>query len=222
MINQYIKTVKSILQFPGAVVDSFIETKPSFYTHPFKFMLLGAIPFIILSSILVDFSSTSASAAPVDITASNQLALWIEVTNIRLSAQFFSLTLILSVPLLSLPALFFLRDELAGFYSHLILNSYAIGASMLVIPALIPFWIISNTPISDPFLHSTLPSLFVGLTVITIYVRYFEIQDLMGWLRILSSFICGYLLFMMVKGLFAGVLGYMIFAVTRLIDLGGM
>lgn len=182
-------------------------------------MLLGAIPFIIINSIFIDYSSISF---PADPSTADRLAIWIEISNIRLSTQFLSLTLFLSVPLLSLPALFFLREELEGFYSHLILNSYAIGASMLIILALIPFWIFLNIPISDPFLHTTFPSLFVGLTIIFIYSRYFEVHFVMGWIRILSSFICGYLLFMMVKGLFAGILGYMIFAVTRMAELGGM
>lgn len=219
MLNQYLKTLKSIYQSPRVVIDSFIETDKSVYTHPFKFMLFGAIPFVIVGAILVDFSSTSVPAEP---DLAKQLSLWIEISNIRLSTQFLSLTLFLSVPLLSLPALFFLRDELEGFYSHLILNSYAIGASMLIILILIPIWTFLDMPISDSFLHSTLPAIFVGSTVILIYKSYFSVQDTMDWIRILSSFICGYLLFMMVKGLFAGVLGYMIFAVKRLTELSGM
>lgn len=219
MINKYIRTLKSIFQSPRVVIDSFLESTNSSFTHPFKFMLLGAMPFIIINSILIDFSSATLSA---DVATVDQLSHWIETSNIRLSAQFLSLTLFLSVPLLSFPALFFLRKELEGFYSHLILNSYAIGASMMVILSLIPLWLFLNIPISDPFSHSTLPSLFIGLSVIFIYTRYFSVQNIMGWIRILSTFICGYLLFIMVKGLFAGILGYMIFAVLRMSEIGGM
>lgn len=219
MINQYFKTLKSIFYSPGEVIDSFIKNDGSTYTHPFKFMLLGAVPFVFVSSILVDFSVASV---PADPDSAEQLSQWIEISNIRLSTQFLSLTLFLSIPLLSLPALFFLRDELEGFYAHLIVNSYAIGASMLVILILIPFWIFLNIPLSDPFLHSTLPVIFIGTAVIFIYKNYFSVHFSMGWIRILSSFICGYLLFMMIKGLFAGVLGYMIFAVMRMAELSGM
>lgn len=219
MINQYIRTLKIIYQSPKEVVDSFLETNESIYTHPLKFMLLGAIPFLVISTLFVNFSSTSISN---DSNVADQLSHWIEISNIRLSTQFLSITLFLSIPLLSLPALFFLREELKGFYSHLILNSYAIGASMLIIHTLIPFWIFLNVPISEPFLHTTLPSISVGLSIILIYIRYFSIQNLMGWIRTLSSFICGYLLYMMVKGLLAGIIGYMIFAVSRLTELSGM
>lgn len=219
MIYQYIRTLKCIFQSPREVIDSFIETEESNYTHPFKFLLLGALPFIILSSFFVDFSSTSVFNDP---SSADQLSLWIEISTIRLSTQFLSITLFLSIPLLSLPALFFLRDELEGFYSHLILNSYAIGATMPIILTLIPFWIFINLPISDPLLHSTLPAIVVGSTVLLIYKKYFLVQNIMGWTRILSSFICGYLFYILVKGLFAGVMGYMIFAITRLAELGSM
>ncbi len=219
MIKQYFKTLKSIVQSPRDVIDSFIETEKSNYTHPFKFLLLGAIPFIIMSSIFVDFSTTSVTSDP---STADQLSLWIEISTVRLSTQFLSFTLFLSIPFLSLPALFFLRDELEGFYAHLILNSYAIGASMVVILTLIPFWIFLNIPISDPILISTLPAIVIGSTVLLIYKKYFFVQNIIGWTRILSSFICGYLFYMMVKGLFAGVLGYMIFAVARLAEISSM
>tara|TARA_R100001143_G_scaffold52492_1_gene47752 strand:- start:31374 stop:32033 length:660 start_codon:yes stop_codon:yes gene_type:complete len=219
MINQYIRTLKCLFQSPEEVIDSFIETESSIYTHPFKFLLLGAIPFIILSSIFVDFSSTSVSTDP---TTADLLSFWVEVSTIRLSTQFLTLTLFLSIPLLSLPALFFLRDELEGFYSHLILNSYSIGASMPALLTLIPFWVFINIPISDPLLHSTLPAIVIGSIVIITYKKYFKVENIIGWIRILSSFICGYLIYILLKGLLGGVIGYMIFAVTRLAELGSM
>lgn len=219
MKNQYIRTLKIVFQSPKVVVDAFIETNSSEYTHPFKFLIFGAVPFIIISSLLVDFSTVSTPPAP---GSPEQLSYWIDISTVRLSTQFLSFSLFFLIPLLSLPALFFLRDELKGFYSHLILNSYAIGAAMWSILPLIPIWVFINVPQSNPFMYSTLPSLFIGLTLIFIYIRFFSVQNLMGWIRSLSTLITGYLLFMLVKGLFAGVVGYMIFAVIRLSELSGM
>ncbi len=221
MIQQYLKTIKGIFQSPKDVVDTFLETDEKRYVHPFKFLILSAIPFIIMNSLLVDFSGAISAAQSDDAEIIGQLATWIEISTIRLSTQFLSIALFLAVPLLSLPALFFLRDEMEGFYSHLILNSYAIGAAMLFLIAVIPVWMFSNLPLSDPLLHSIIPALLICLTVIWVYQNYFSIQNVLGWVRILSSFICGYLLYMMVKGLFAGILGYMFFAVNRLAELSG-
>lgn len=221
MIHLYLKTIKGIFLSPKDVVDTFLKSDEKRYLHPFKFLILCAIPFIIICSLFVDFSAMEFHGRSGEVEPTEQLSAWIEISTIRFSTQFLTIALFLAVPLFSLPALFFLRDELEGFYSNLILNSFAVGASMICLMALIPIWIFIKLPMSDPFMHSILPALIICLTVIWIYQNYFSIQNILGWVRILSSFICGYLLFMMVKGLFAGVIGYMFFAVNRLAELSG-
>lgn len=221
MINQYLKTIEGIFKYPKDVVNTFLESDEKKYIHPFKFLILSAVPFILIASLLVDYPGVSNLGQPVESELTDQLSAWIEISAIRLSTQFLSIALFLAVPLLSLPALFFLRDELDGFYSHLILNSYAIGASMLIIIAVIPLWIYSNLPLSDPFLNSILPAFLICLTVIWVYQNYLSIQNVLGWTRIFSSFISGYLLFLMFKGLFAGIIGYMFFAINRIAEISG-
>lgn len=148
-----------------------------------------------------------------------QITGWIELITVRLSTQFLPAMLFLMIPLLSIPALFFLRDEMSGFYSHLILNSYAAGLAVAVLTIAIPFWMLLDIPITDPFMYRTLPALIVASAVLWIYKEYFMVRSVMGWVRILSSFITGYFLFIFVKSLFAGIVGYLFFAVYRIVEL---
>lgn len=221
MINLYLKTIKGIFKSPKDVVNTFLESDEKRFVHPFKFLIFSTIPFIIIFSLFVDISGVVFPGQQDGTGPSDQLSAWIDISTIRLSTQFLSIALFLAVPLLSIPALFFLRNEMEGFYSHLILNSYAIGASMLFINTAIPFWIFSGLPLTDPIMHSMLPAILIGMSVIWVYQHYFSIQSVLGWVRILSSFICGYLFFIVAKGLFAGILGYMLFAVNRLAELSG-
>jgi hypothetical protein len=208
---------------PRNVVDSFIHTEESRYLHPFKFCVIGTLFFLVINLFIVDFTFESE---PLQIDGDNEqlieLAVCMNDATVSASTQFLPLSMfLLLIPMLSLPGLFFFRDELEGFYSNLILNSYTVGASMSVFLVLIPLWTLLDLPFTDPFMNTTLPAIIIGAAGLWIYKRYFNSSDITGWIRIFSSFISGYILFILVKGLAAGIVGYMLFAVNRIMEISG-
>ncbi len=224
MVKNYIDTLKNLLLKPRNVVDGFIHSKDDHsFQHPFLFAVAGGIVVILLNTFLVNFS---VQIDPGSIQAEDeqvrQIAEWVQVVTIRLSTQFLPLSMIfLLIPMLSLPGLLFFREQTDGFYSNLILNTYTVGASIIILIAAIPVWIFSGLPLTDPFMNSTLPGLMVAAVGIWVYKNYFSVSDVMGWIRILSSYISGYVLFIIVKGFAAGIIGYMIFAINRIRELSG-
>lgn len=223
MIKLYIQTFIDTLKSPRNVVDSFIHTDKSEYQHPFKFCLIGTLFFLAINLIFMDFS---IHAEVMQIHGDNEqlveLAVWMNEATVRASTQFLPLSMfLLLIPMLSLPALFFFRDEMESFYSNLVLNSYIVGASMAAFLVLIPMWTLLELPLTDSFMNTTLPAVIIGSVGLWIYKHYFRISDIKGWVRIISSYISGYILFILIKGFISGIIGYMMFAVNRIRELSG-
>ena len=223
MLNTYLTTFKHLFSHPRNVVDGFIDGEKNKFYHPFFYCLIGITGVLILNSLLVDYSFTpQLTDLDSDDEQIQALAEWMEVANIRASTQFLPLMLgLIFIPMLSLPGLYFFREELHSFYSNLVLNSYVIGSSMIALLPLIPVWIFVDLPLTDPLMNSTLPAILVASVGLWIYKQYFLVSSLMGWVKILSSYISGYVLFIILKGFVAGVAGYMIFAVKRIMELSG-
>jgi len=203
MIKNYTNTLKKILLQPRDIIDGFIHSKESRkYQHPFLFGIIGMIFVLLMSTIFVDFSiETDLSGVEAESEQLQQIAEWIQLVTVRASTQFLPLAMfVLLIPLLSLPGLYFFRHQTDNFYSNLILNSYTVGASMIALLAAIPFWMFLDVPLTDPFMNSTLPGVLVASVGIWVYRLYFQVSDVMGWIRIISSFLTGYILFVLVKG----------------------
>ncbi len=222
MIQNYFQTLKQLISGPREVIDRFIINGRSDFTHPFIFVLVTAVFMTILNTVLVDFPAISINTVSIEEPVqADEIAEWIEIVTIRFSTQFLPLMLFLLIPFLSLAGLIFLRNETEGFYSLLILNSYAIGASMFVLPLMIPFWILFDDSLSEPFYITTIPAILISFVIFGIYHLYFKIPGILGVLKKASALITGYLLFMLVKGLFSGITGYMLFALNRIRELSG-
>ena len=222
MIVKYFTTLNHLMVLPKSVIELFIQDEETDYLHPFLFILFGAFTMIILNTTLVSFPSVSPITVPiVEPVQVEQVAEWIEVVTIRLSTQYYPLMLLLLIPLLSMTGLFFFRNETEGFYSQLIMNSYATGASIPVLLAAIPFWIFLDIPMSDPFMNTTLPAILVSITILWIYKNYLKIPGFIGLIKMASTLITGYLLFMLLKGFAGGIIGYTLFALNRIRELSG-
>jgi hypothetical protein len=224
MLKNYTNTFKQVLLYPGDVIDSFIHSKAdNKYLHPFLFGVIGMVFVLLMNTIFVDFSiDTDMAVLEAESEQLQQIAGWIQIVTVRASTQFLPLAmLVLLIPLLSLPGLYFFRHQTEGFYSNLILNSYTVGASMIALLAAIPFWVFLDVPLTDPFMNSTLPGVLVASVGIWVYRLHFRVSDVMGWIRIISSFLTGYILFVLVKGFSAGIIGYMFFAVNRILEISG-
>lgn len=223
MIEAYKKTLQELLSKPRDIIDGFLTKSPGKYLHPLKFCLIGAVVVILLNTLLVDFTT---SPKPLETETENVqiqlIAEWIQVTNIRAATQFLPLSMVLFFIIsLSLPGLFFFREQMDGFYSNLILNTYAIGAVQLFLLLLIPVWMWLDVPLADPLMNSTLPAVLAAGVILWIYTQYFRPSGFMSWLNVLSSYIVGHILFVVLNGFAASVFGYMLYAVNRILELAG-
>lgn len=225
MLNTYIQTLKETLNTPRNVVDAFIHSREqeSRWQHPFLFCTIGVLFYLIVNLFFIDFSfETAPPQTDGGSEELHELALWIEVATIRVSTQFLPLSMLtLLIPMLSLPGIFFFREQMEGFYANLILNTYTTGASLLAFLVLIPAWSFLAIPLTDSAMHTTLPAIAIAAVGLWVYKNYFRPAGFIGWTRILSSFITGYILFIFVKGFIAGVIGYMLFAINRIMELSG-
>lgn len=233
MLQNYKHTFSELLSFPRNVVDTFLHRdrqghdSDSKFLHPFKFLLVGVLLVFLLNTLLVDFSfePDTSAAMPGNGEGSEQLeeiANWIQVSNVRASTQFLPVAILfLFVPMLALGGLLFLRNEIEGFYNNLILNSYAAGVAVASLLVMIPVWLFAGLPISDPFVNSTLPAVLVAGVMIWIYKQYLHPSSVMEWIRMISAYATGYILFIILNGFVAGVVGYMIFAIRRIAELSG-
>ncbi len=227
MLNDYKNTFSELISFPRNVVDTFLHGDHEKFMHPFKFLLIGAVLVLLLNTLLVNFSfePDATAALPDNGEAGEQIeeiAGWIQVSNVRASTQFLPFGLIiLFIPMLAVGGLIFLRNEVEGFFNHLVMNSYAVGVAMLSLLLMIPVWIFSGIPISDPLVNSTLPAVLVAGVMIWIYKQYLRPASVMEWIRMISAYATGYIFFIILNGFVAGVVGYMIFAIRRIAELSG-
>jgi hypothetical protein len=223
MFKHYLDTLKETVNHPRNVVDGFLHSENRPFQHPFLFCVIGMALVIVLNTLLVDFSfEPQVPELDDDSEELREMAEWIQVSNVRASTQFLPFMMVfILIPMLSIPGLFFFREKIDGFFANLILNSYAVGASIIPLLAMIPVWILIDLPLTDPFMSTTLPAALVASIGIWVYKQYFQVSELLDWIRILSSFITGYVLFMVLSGFLSGVAGYMIFAVNRILELAG-
>lgn len=223
MLKNFIYTTKVLLNDPKSVINGFIYAGNRSYLHPFPYLITGIVVVTLLNTLFIDFSEISLSFTFDDSQEQSveQIGKWIEVVTLRMSTQFLQLSLLILIPLLSVSGTFFFREHTDGFYSNLILNSYFIGVVNGVLLLLIPIWILSGVSLSHPFLSVMLPGVLIGFTLLWMYHCYFKINSMMGWIRAVSTIISGYIFYYFLTGFLAGVIGYMIFAVNRIIELSG-
>ena len=228
MLKSYIETFLQLCSTPRNVIDSFLdggENGSGRFMHPFKFIMIGMVTILLLNTLLVDFSFEPDGGTLVPDEGNEQMqeiAEWIQVSNVRASTQILPLALVfIFIPMLSIGGLIFLRNEMEGFYSNLILNSYAVGASMIALLPLIPIWMFLGYSLADPFVNATLPAVLVAGVMIWIYQLYLRPAGIMDWIRLISSYATGYIFFVIMNGFFAGVIGYILFMINRIRELSG-
>lgn len=220
-MNHFIKTLKQLFSHPAEVIDTFVMGGRKEYLHPFLFSLTLALSIVALNTLFVDFNTEFPE---LELENQNeQLAAMtnsIRDTNLRAITQFLPVSiLLLLIPSLSLAGTFFFKEKTDGFYHNLILNTYAAGASVLALLCMIPVWILIDLPLTDPLMNSTLPAVLVAGVILWIYKEYLRVSSWMGWLKMVSSYIVGYVLFTILAGFAASVAGYMIYVINRLAEI---
>ena len=219
MYRQLIDTLKQLTSHPRNVVDPVIYGKESRYMHPFKLSLIGIFLIVVLNTLIIDF--TIEPTLDLGFEGDEQLqemAGWMEATNVRLMTQFLPIFLLMVfVPALALCGYFFYRDKTDGFYANLILNTYAMGVANFSLVLLIPAWLLLPYPLTDPFMHSSLPAILVAGIVIWIQKEYLMASTFMDWLKILSTYVLGFVLFSMLTNLLGGIIGFIAFSSSRIL-----
>ncbi len=223
MIQVYIDTLSELLRHPRNVIDHFLEGEKGRYTHPFLFLFAGAVLVVMINTLLVDYSIDPVlTEMEGESEQVREIAGRIQVSTVRFTTQFLPLSAaLILVPGLSLAGLVFFRNYLSGFYELLVMNSYVIGVSMGFQLLLIPIWIFSGIPLTDPLVNATLPALVIAIAALRIYRLYILNSSFLTWIRMISTFIVGYLFYAILAGFAASVTGYMIFAIERIGELSG-
>lgn len=218
---EYVKTFRGMLTTPEHVVDSFVLEKETDFTHPFSFGLIGVIFVIALYSLVLGYRTPIlADFVSKDIDQLQQLTYWIQYADLKLSTFLLPLLMfLLLIPSLSIPGLFFFRENINGFYYNLILSSYAVGTSVIALLVLLPIWFIAPSTLFNSAITTYMPLVLVGIVILRIYERYFLMEGVRAWTQILSSYILGCILFLMLESFSISVIGYFIFAVNRFIEL---
>ena len=223
MIQKFVSTFKEIYNHPRNVIDQFLESDDRDFFHPFLFLIIGALAVTAVNTMLVDFSFEPVLGEfDTDNEQMREIAEWIQASTVRSTTQFLPISsALLLVPMLSIGGLFFFRDYISGFFSLLVMNSYAVGATMLFQLLLIPFWMFSGVSLLDPISNATLPAVAIAIPTLWIYKFYIMSSDFLAWVRILSTFIVGYVLYAVLTGFAASIIGYMIFAIQRISEMSG-
>jgi hypothetical protein len=223
MFQKFISTFKEIYNHPRNVIDQFLESDDRDYMHPFLFLIIGALIVTAVNTILVDFSFEPVLGEfDTDSEQMREIAEWIQASTVRSTTQFLpiSATLLL-VPMLSIGGLFFFRDYISGFFSLLVMNSYAVGAALVFQLILIPFWMFSGVSMLDPISNATLPAVIIAIPTLWIYKSYILRSDFLTWVRIISTYVVGFVLYSVLTGFAASIIGYMIFAIQRISEMSG-
>lgn len=218
---EYVKIFREMLTTPENVVDSFVlEEKPKFM-HPFSFGLIGVIIVITLYSLVLGYRTPIISeVVSKDIDQFQQLTYWIQYADLKLSTFLLPLLMfLLLIPSLTLPGLFFFRENIDGFYYNLILSSYAVGTAIIALLVMVPIWFIAPSTLFNQAVTTYFPLILVGIVILRIYERYFLMEGIRSWIQILSSYAFGSIIFLMLESFSISVIGYFIFAVNRFLDI---
>lgn len=230
-LRLFIPTLKELWIAPRNVIDYFLhagEDQPRSYAHPFAFLLISALLVLLLMNVIpVDYSfepagiQTGSGDEPVNEQIA-EITEWIEISSVWAFTRFLPLSAaIFLVPMLALGGLFFLRESLNGFYENLIMATYSVAASIPLLAVLIPIWMFSGMPPSDPMMNSTLPAVGLAIPMLHLYRLYLHPDDFLGWVRLISAYATGYILFAVLTGFAAGLTGYLAFALNRIMELSG-
>jgi len=223
MVKKYIRTLQVLFTEPRQVIDSFLHGEYESYQHPFKFVLIGMILVIFINTLALDFGiEPDLSDLPADSEVIRMMGEWTQIVSVRAATQFLPLSMFLvQIIALSIGAVLFLRGKTEGFFDHIVINTYSVGASMIALPLLLPVWGLSGQPLTDPFINSTVPAMVVAGVILWIYNLYFRPSGFMDWIKILSAYVTGFVIFILLSGILSSAVAYTITIIQRISEISG-
>lgn len=223
MFKKYINTLQVLFGEPRQVIDSFLHGEYESYQHPFKFVLIGMILVISINTLALDYTiEPDLSDLPADSDVIRMMGEWTQIVSVRAATQFLPLSMfLLQIIALSIGAILFLHGKTNGFFDNIIINTYSVGASMIALPLLLPVWGLSGQPLTDPFINSTVPAMVVAGVILWIYNLYFRPSGFMDWIRILSAYVTGFVIFVLLSGILSSAVAYTITIIQRISEISG-
>jgi len=223
MFKKYIRTLRVLFTEPRQVIDTFLNGEYESYQHPFKFVLIGMILVISINTLALDYSiEPDLSDLPADSEVIRMMGEWTQIVSVRAATQFLPLSMfIVQIIALSIGAVLFLRGKTEGFFDHIVINTYSVGASMIALPLLLPVWGLSGQPLTDPFINSTVPAMIVAGVILWIYNLYFRPSGFMDWIKILSAYVTGFVIFILLSGILSSAVAYTITIIQRISEISG-
>ncbi len=223
MFKKYIRTLRVLFTEPRQVIDSFLNGEYESYQHPFKFVLIGMILVISINTLALDYSiEPDLSDLPADSEVIRMMGEWTQIVSVRAATQFLPLSMfIVQIIALSIGAVLFLSGKTEGFFDHIVINTYSVGASMIALPLLLPVWGLSGQPLTDPFINSTVPAMIVAGVILWIYNLYFRPSGFMDWIKILSAYVTGFVIFILLSGILSSAVAYTITIIQRISEISG-
>jgi hypothetical protein len=223
-MKKIISTLSELYKHPRNVVDSFLSRRNGVYSHPFIFMAgisLFVTAVLMVSDLLfLDLPDAINTGSENETVA--QIQLWVETVSRVVSTIFLPLTsVVLLIPALSVSGLIFFRNELNGFYDNLILSSYIVTGAGLFSLLWVPVLWLNPEVIVDNSMRFTISTAILGLPILWLYHKYFQKNTPISIIRQLSTAASGFVLFIVLSGFASGILGYMIFAIRRIVELAG-
>ena len=218
---EYVNTLREIFNNPEDVIDTFVLEEKTKFQHPFSFGLISVLIIVALYLLVFGYRTpTLVDIVSEDIDQYQQLTYWIQYANLKVSTVLLPLSMVFLLTLsLSITGLFFFRDNIDGFYYNLILSAYAVSAAVLALLILVPVWFIFPSTLFDPFITTYLPLILVGVVVIRIYQVYFLMEGIQSWVQIISSYVLGSFIFLLLENFSASIIGYFLFAINQFIDI---
>jgi hypothetical protein len=223
LFKKYTNTLKTLYSEPRQVIDSFLHGGYDSFLHPFKFVLIGVISIIVINTLALDYTvEPDLSDLPSESEVIRLMGEWTQIVSVRAATQFLPFSMfLLQIVALSVGAMLFLRGKTDGFFDHIVINSYSIGASMIALPLLLPVWGLSGQPLTDPFINSTIPAMVVAGVILWIYNLYFRLNGFMDWIRVLSAYVTGFVIFVVLSGIVSSAVAYTITIIQRISEISG-
>lgn len=223
IFKKYLHTLTLLFKEPRQVIDSFLHGEYKSYLHPFKFCLAGVVIVTLINMLSLDFSfEPNMSDLPAGSELLGQMSEWTQIVSVNAATQFLPLSLaLLFIVSLSIGAMIFLRGQTNGFFDHIVINTFSVGSAILVLPLMIPVWGLSGIPLTDSTVNSTMPAILIAGVILWIYYLYFRPGGFMQWIRIISAYATGYLIYLLLLGIVSSVTAYFLFAIERISEISG-
>lgn len=174
-------TTKELTLRPGKVIAEYIDGKRTKYFSPFKFLIV----FVTINTFLsLKITAYGTKARIIDVSGMNSTSLSL------LLNDYWDLLSLLMVPIYATLSTILFREYKYNFTEHLVINSYVIGYQNLL-GSIYYFVCLLFCPDSGSGIY---PMLLGLVFFIWCYMDYFRNQHLLTFIKLIITFLIGWIL----------------------------